>query len=79
MKMKSMKLSNKSKLYHGKSENVIPILDDDSIDLVITSPPYNVDLGNNKFNDSPYDRYNDNKDHKDYIAWLKDSELLATT
>lgn len=72
MKMKSIKLSNKAKLYNGKSENVIPELDDDSIDLVITSPPYNVDLGNNKFNESPYDIYNDNKDHKDYITWLKD-------
>ena len=70
--MKSIELSYNSKLYHGKSENVIPELDDDSIDLVVTSPPYNVDLGNNKFNDSPYDLYNDNKDHKDYIAWLKD-------
>ena len=72
MKMKSIKLSDKAKLYNGKSENVIPKLDDDSIDLVITSPPYNVDLGNNKFNKNPYDMYNDNKDHKKYLEWLRD-------
>ena len=45
---------------------------DNTIDLVITSPPYNVDLGNNKFNKNPYDMYNDNKEHKDYLNWLKD-------
>ncbi len=64
-------INSNSKLYNGISEEVIPTLEDNSIDLVITSPPYNVDLGNNKFNDSPYDLYNDNKDHKEYISWLK--------
>lgn len=70
--MKSIKLSDNSKLYHGEAENIIPELKDDSIDLVITSPPYNVDLGNNKYYTSAYDLYNDNKEHKDYISWLKD-------
>jgi site-specific DNA-methyltransferase (adenine-specific) len=46
-------------------------IEDKSIDLVITSPPYNVDLGNNKYHKNPYDLYNDNKEHKDYILWLK--------
>ena len=66
-----IQINNNSKLYHGKSEDVITTLDDNSIDLIITSPPYNVDLGNNKFNKNPYDMYNDNKDHDAYIAWLK--------
>ena len=70
--MDSMKLSNNAKLYNGKSEDVIPLLDDNSIDLVVTSPPYNVNLGENKFNHNPYDLYNDNKDHSTYIEWLKD-------
>lgn len=48
----------------------IKLLEDDSIDLVVTSPPYNVDLGNNKYNKNPYNLYNDNKDHKEYIEWL---------
>ena len=49
----------------------IPLLEDYSIDLVVTSPPYNVDLGNNKYHKNPYDLYNDNKDHQQYISWLK--------
>lgn len=66
------KINPKTKLYLGESEKVIPTLEDDSIDLVVTSPPYNVDLGNNKFNEDPYDMYNDNKDHWEFINWLKD-------
>jgi len=65
-------LNPKTRLYHGESEKVIPTLDNNSIDLVVTSPPYNVDLGNNKFNENPYDLYNDNKSHWDYIKWLRD-------
>jgi site-specific DNA-methyltransferase (adenine-specific) len=40
------------------------------IDLVITSPPYNVDLGNNKYKKNGYDIYLDNKEHNDYINWI---------
>ena len=32
----------------GDSVQLVKELDDNSLDLVITSPPYNVDLGNNK-------------------------------
>lgn len=67
-----IEINPKSKLYNGKSEDVIPTLENNSIDLLITSPPYNVDLGNNKFNENPYDMYNDNMDHFEYINWLKD-------
>lgn len=37
---------------------------------MITSPPYNVDLGNNKYNKQSYDEYQDKMSHEDYIAWL---------
>lgn len=47
-------------------------IQDDFLDLVITSPPYNVDLGNNKYHKSPYDLYNDNKEQQHYIMWLKE-------
>lgn len=50
--------------------NVIEKLDDNTINCVITSPPYNVDLGNNKYNKTPYLLYKDNKEHKEYIDWL---------
>jgi len=58
-------------IYNDKCENIIPNLKNNSIDLIITSPPYNVDLGNNKYNKNPYDLYNDNREHKNYILWLK--------
>lgn len=52
-------LSNK--LYHENGK---------AVDLVVTSPPYNVDLGNNKFRTDGYNSYDDNKDHQSYIDWL---------
>jgi DNA modification methylase len=61
-----------NRIHHGRCEDLIRDLPDESIDLVITSPPYNVDLGNNKYNKNPYDLYNDNKEHQEYILWLCD-------
>jgi len=49
----------------------INMLEDNFIDLVVTSPPYNVDLGNNKYNQNSYNLYNDNREHYEYIEWLK--------
>ena len=59
------------KIINGKCEEVLPTLKDNIIDLVITSPPYNVNLGDNKFNKNPYDLYNDNKEHRNYLNWLE--------
>lgn len=59
-----------NKIHNGKSELLIPLLPDECIDIVITSPPYNVDLGNNKHNKHKYDIYKDNIKYVDYIAWL---------
>lgn len=50
----------------------ISYIDDAILDLVITSPPYNVDLGNNKYHKTPYTLYNDNRDHKEYLSWLEE-------
>jgi len=44
--------------------------DDNYFDLTITSPPYNVDLGNNKYKKTGYALYKDNKEHSEYIRWL---------
>lgn len=41
------------------------------VDLVVTSPPYNVDLGNNKYKHEGYRSYDDNKSHHNYIGWLR--------
>lgn len=57
-------------IYNCNCEDGIKELEDNSIDLIITSPPYNVDLGNNKYNKNSYDLYNDNKEHKEYIEWM---------
>lgn len=59
------------KIINAKCEDAIPLLEDNSIDLVITSPPYNVDLGNNKYNKNSYNIHNDNMNYQDYINWLE--------
>jgi site-specific DNA-methyltransferase (adenine-specific) len=65
------------KIHCGDCEELIPQLPDKSIDLVVTSIPYNVDLGNNKYNENSYDIYQDNKPYWEYISWLKNIfELL---
>ena len=64
-------VSNSIQLYNNDCQDAIYYLEDDSIDLVVTSSPYNVDLGNNKFNKNSYDLYNDNREHADYIFWLE--------
>ena len=60
-----------NKVYNEDCLKVIELMDDNSLDLVLTSPPYNVNLGQNKYNKNKYALYNDNKEHKDYIDWLK--------
>ena len=69
---KPIKITDNIQLYNGDCEEIIPLLEDNSIDLCICSPPYNVSLGDNKFNKNPYDLYDDNKDYDVYINWLKD-------
>ncbi len=61
---------NVNNIYHGRTEDLTPKLNNGVIDLVVTSPPYNVDLGHSRYNKNPYDLYNDNKDHHEYIEWL---------
>lgn len=60
-----------NKIIQGDCLEKLKDFEDNFIDIVITSPPYNVDLGNNKYHKNPYDLYNDNKEHKEYIYWLK--------
>ena len=69
---KPIQINDNIQLYNGECEKIIPELEDNSIDLMVTSPPYNVNLGNNKSGVKPYDQYNDNKKYVDYINWLKD-------
>jgi site-specific DNA-methyltransferase (adenine-specific) len=57
-------------IYCEDNMTTIDRMEDDYLDLTITSPPYNVNLGNNTYNKSAYDLYNDNLEHRDYIDWL---------
>lgn len=57
-------------IYNEDCIKTIGRMDNNLLDLVVTSPPYNVDLGNNKYHKNPYDIYIDNKDHHEYINWL---------
>ena len=54
-----------NEIVHGNCLDLIPKLTDKSIDLVITSPPYNVGL-------EGYDSFNDKMGHKNYIKWLRE-------
>ena len=45
-------------------------MDKGSVNLVVTSPPYNVNLGNNKFKKDGYASYGDNLEYPDYLNWM---------
>jgi len=57
-------------LYCGKWEDLIGIIPSNSIDLIVTSPPYNVNLGNNKHKKDKYDTYDDNMPYTEYLEWI---------
>ena len=58
-------------IYNENCLDTMKRMPDNFLDLTVTSPPYNVDLGNNKYNKSGYDLYSDNKPHKEYLEWLR--------
>jgi len=59
-----MKGGMSSKLYNGDCLQMLrDSVESDSIDLVVTSPPYNCGI--------PYDVYNDNLPWKDYLNWCR--------
>ena len=47
---------------HNKSSESMPEIPDETIHLVVTSPPYNCDMA--------YDLYDDNRDFNDYLSML---------
>jgi DNA modification methylase len=63
-----------NKIINDKWENVMPQIPDNSVDIIITSPPYNVDLGGGSksglFNNKKYDDYEDNMPHEEYLEWM---------
>lgn len=50
-------------LYCGKWEDLILAIPDNSIDLIVTSPPYNIKM-------DTYDSYSDDMPYEKYIQWM---------
>lgn len=59
-----------NKIHLGKWEEVVLQIPDNSIDIIITSPPYDVKLGNNKWNHNKYDNYSDDMPYDEYLEWM---------
>ena len=60
-----------NKIHLGKWEEIMPQIPDNSVDIVISSPPYNVSLGiENKFKTDAYDNYDDNMPYTEYLEWM---------
>lgn len=58
-------------VYCGKWEDLTPTVPSNSIDLIVTSPPYNVSLGlHNKHKKDRYATYDDNMPYTEYIEWI---------
>ncbi len=56
-------------LYCGDSCTILQSFPNDVIDLIITSPPYNLGFD--------YKSYSDQKDYNEYIEWLTDVFLIC--
>ena len=59
-----MQVSMDYKLICGDSVEVMKSLDSESVDVCVTSPPYNLDIS--------YSKYDDNKPYDTYIDWIED-------
>lgn len=69
--------SNDIKLIQGDCLEKMKDIPDGSVNCIITSPPYNVNLGNNKFKKKGYNSYNDNLSHSEYLTWIETAIKLA--
>lgn len=56
-----------NRIYNEDCLDTLERMEDSLLDLTVTSPPYNVSLD--------YNTYDDNKKHDDYIEWL--SEIFS--
>lgn len=59
---------NKLKIYNDDCLKILKELDKKTIDVVVTSPPYNLNKN--------YNQYNDNLSKENYISWMKDVASL---
>lgn len=67
--MKYIEKSN-YKLYLGDCLDVLKSLPSESVDMIFTSPPYNINLKKRKdTNIAKYDKWDDDLDYKEYCEW----------
>ena len=57
-------LPQNTKLMQGDCLTILPALPAESFDVIVTSPPYNLDLA--------YASYEDRRTEADYLAWMMD-------
>lgn len=62
---------DKNHIYNEDCIHTLSRMEDGILDLTVTSPPYNVNLGKNKFNFNGYDIYDDNRPFHEYLDWLR--------
>lgn len=68
--MKPYSENNNYKLYLGNVLDILKEMPSDSVDMIFTSPPYNIDLKDRKdTNIAMYDNWNDNLDYEYYCKW----------
>lgn len=60
-----------NQVFNEDCRSTLKNLPDCFVDLTVTSPPYNVDLGNNKYNDEGYDQYFDDMPYQEYLGMLR--------
>lgn len=67
------KRGNNYTLYNGEVLEVLKQLPSNSVDMIFTSPPYNIGLKDRKdTNIATYDNWNDDLNYQDYCKWQID-------
>ena len=62
--------NEKYKLYLGDVLEVLKKMPSESVDMIFTSPPYNLDLSKSSGDFKlKYDNYDDNMSWEDYVEW----------
>ena len=61
-----------NRIHHGDCLDLLAQLPDECIDLVVTSPPYNLRSGGRCRSWPGYDGYGDDRPHDEYVAWQQE-------
>ena len=61
-----------NQIHHGDCLDLLAQLPDESVDLVVTSPPYNLRSGGRCRGWPGYDGYGDDRPHYEYVAWQQE-------